>query len=114
MGYIAFLRERELKKQNLRETALQEAERLSVLLKRQFTYDALYLIGSTLSGKGFHRRSDIDLIIKGLKKEFFLKALAFLLQNSLFAIDLKPWEELNSDMKLRVEEEGRILWKKMH
>ena len=114
MGYIDFLKEREIKKQNLRETALQEAERLSALLKMKFKYDALYLIGSTLSGRGFHQRSDIDLVIKGLKKEFFLKAFAFLLQNSFFAIDLKPWEELNPDMKARVEEGGRILWEKMH
>jgi hypothetical protein len=59
--------------------------------------------------KGFGFQSDIDFVIKGLKKDFFLKALALLIKNSQFQVDLKPWEELSAESKARVEKEGRIL-----
>lgn len=109
MGYMALLRERELQKKNLREAALKEAERLSALLKKEFEYETLYLIGSVIKGKGFNCHSDIDFVIKGLRKEFFFKALALLMKDSTFDVDLKPWEELSTDSKVRVEKEGRIL-----
>lgn len=108
MGYITLLRKRELQKKNLREAALKEAKRLSALLKKEFEYEALYLIGSVVKGRGFSRHSDIDFVIRGLKKELFFKALALLMKNSTFDIDLKPWEELSTDSKTKVEKEGRI------
>jgi hypothetical protein len=49
------------------------------------------------------------LVIKGLKVDSFFKAFAFLIKNSPFPIDLKPWEELDAESKARVAEEGRIL-----
>jgi len=94
---------------DLRRKALREAERLSALLKEKFEYKTLYLIGSVLKGRGFRLHSDIDLIIRGLKTDSFFKAFAFLIQNSPFPIDLKPWEELDAESKARVAEEGRIL-----
>jgi len=109
MGYITLLKKRELEKKNLRETALKEAEKLSALLKKEFEYEALYLIGSVAKEKGFSRHSDIDFVIRGLKKELFFKALALLMRNSTFDIDLKPWEELDADSKAKVEREGKIL-----
>lgn len=109
MGYIALLRKKELQKKNLREVALKEAERLSALLKKEFEYEILYLIGSVIKGKSFSRHSDIDFVIRGLKKELFFKAFALLIKNSTFDIDLKPWEELSADSKAKVEKEGRIL-----
>lgn len=109
IGYNILLRRRDLRKKNLREAALKEAERLSVLLKAEFDYEALYLVGSVAKGKGFRFQSDIDFVIKGLKKDLFFKALALLIKNSRFEIDLKPWEELSAESKAKVEEEGSIL-----
>lgn len=108
-GYITLLKRRESRKRELRMSAWTEAERLSALLKENFEYEALYLIGSVARGKGFHSHSDIDLIIKGLKKESFFKALALLIKNSTFPVDLKPWEEFDAESKTRVEKEGKIL-----
>jgi predicted nucleotidyltransferase len=108
-GYVALLKARELQKKKVHELALKEAERLSALLRKEFEYETLYLIGSVVKGKGFRCRSDIDFVIKGLKKELFFKALALLIKNSSFEIDLKPWEEMSVDNKAKVEEEGRIL-----
>ena len=109
MGDLALLKQRESQKMNLRKDALREAERLSSLLKEKFEYETLYLIGSVLKDRGFRLHSDIDLVIKGLKIDSFFKAFAFLIRNSPFPIDLKPWEELDAKSKARVEEEGRIL-----
>jgi predicted nucleotidyltransferase len=109
VGYLALLKQKESQKMNRREEALREAERLSSLLKERFEYETLYLIGSAVNGRGFRRHSDIDLVIKGLKTDSFFKAFAFLIQNSPFPIDLKPWEELDAESKARVAEEGRVL-----
>ena len=110
MGYIALLKKRELEKERLRGEALKEAERLSALLKERFEYEALYLIGSVVKGKAFRPHSDIDFVIKGLKKDLFCKALALLIKASDFPIDLKPWEELDLKSKAKVEKERIILW----
>jgi len=109
MGYTALLKKREQQKKDLQAEALKEAERLSALLRREFEYEALYLIGSAGKGGRFRHQSDIDFVIKGLRKELFFKALALLMKNSAFPIDLKPWEELSPDSRGRVQEEGRIL-----
>lgn len=101
MRYLALIERRELQKKNLCEAALREADRLSALLKKEFEYEALYLIGSVVKERGFHYQSDIDFVIKGLKRESFFKAFALLIKNSSFEVDLKPWEELSADSKAR-------------
>lgn len=108
-GYIALFEKRKAETESLREEALKDSERLSVLLRKRFEFQAIYLIGSVVKRKGFHSHSDIDLVIKGLKREFFFKALALLIRNSAFPVDLKPWEELDPDSRKRVEEEGKLL-----
>ena len=77
--------------------------------KKKFEYESLYLIGSVIKEKRFGYHSDIDFVVKGLRQELFFKALAFLIKNSGFNIDLKPWEELDRDSRARVEREGRML-----
>ena len=110
-GYIALFEKKEFQKSKLREAAAKEADRLAVLLKKEFEYEALYLIGSVVKGRGrrFNFHSDIDLVIKGLNRDLFFKVLALLIKNSAFRIDLKPWEELDCNSKAMVEEEGGIL-----
>ncbi len=109
MGYIELLKKKALARESLRKKALKEAERLSILLRKEFKYDALYLIGSVVNGRGFSPHSDIDFVIKGLKKDYFFKALSLLMKNSEFTVDLKPLEELDSNSRYRVEKEGRII-----
>jgi len=92
--------------------ALQEAKRLSTLLSQRFSYERLYLFGSALRSGGFSGHSDIDLVIKGLYRELFLKAYAFLIKESDFSIDLKPWELLDGQIRERVEREGVVLYEK--
>lgn len=110
MGYLELLREKKKEKEYLREKALKEAKRLSKLLKEKFDYDTLYLIGSVVKGKGFTQHSDIDFVIRGLKRELFFKTLSLLMTNSTFDIDLKPYEELDEDSRQRIEKEGMVLY----
>ncbi len=110
MGYIDLLKEKERDRELFRKEAIKEAERLADLLCKEFKYDALYLIGSVIKDRGFTRQSDIDFVIKGLQKEIYFKALAFLIFNSNFHIDLKPFEELDADSRLRIKKKGRKLW----
>lgn len=109
MGYDILLKQKELKRKSFHEAAIREAEKLSGLLRKNFQFETLYLFGSAVKGKNFGFHSDIDFVIKGLPKDHFLKALALLIKNSQFRIDLKPWEELSSEMRAQVEKEGRTL-----
>lgn len=109
MGYAAWFQKGTEKKEALREVAFKEAQRLSALLHKEFPFESLYLIGSVVKRKGVTRHSDIDFVVRGLREDLFFKALAFLLKNSSFDIDLKPWEELDEESKKKVEREGEIL-----
>jgi predicted nucleotidyltransferase len=109
MGYLKLIREQEEKRETLRKEALEEAKKLGRLLRENFEFETLFLIGSVLKEKHFTRYSDIDFVIKGLKSEMFFKVLAFLMSNSIFDVDLKPYEELDEDSKLKIEKEGLIL-----
>jgi predicted nucleotidyltransferase len=112
MGFSILLEEREKRKERRRSMALQEAKRLSHLLAQRFSYERLYLFGSALRGGGFSGHSDIDLVIKGLDGDLFLKAYAFLIKESDFSIDLKPWELLDGQVRAKVEKEGVVLYEK--
>jgi len=92
-----------------RMKALQEAKRLSIVLGKQFPYEKAYLFGSVLEKGRFTKHSDIDMVIRGLDDAFFLKAYAFLLGESSFPIDLRPWELLDEKTRKKVEEEGAVL-----
>jgi predicted nucleotidyltransferase len=105
MSLAGVLKEREAKLKALKQDAMEEAQRLASLLSERFKFEAIYLHGSLLSGK-FRRHSDIDLIIKGLKMEDFFKAYAFLIKESKYEIDLKPFEDLKEDFKESVLAKG--------
>ena len=104
------LKEKRSEEQRMR--ALQEAKQLSILLAKQFPYERAYLFGSVLKRGRFTRHSDIDIVIKGLNGALFLKAYAFLLGESNFPLDLKPWELLDEHTRKKLEEEGVVLYGK--
>jgi len=101
------LKEKRSEEQRIR--ALQEAKKLSMVLAKHFPYESAYLFGSILKKGRFTRHSDIDIVIKGLDGTLFLKAYAFLLGESSFPIDLKPWELLDEHTRQKLEEEGVVL-----
>ena len=108
MGLIEVLKERSQQAEALSQDAFREARRLAKALRERHDFDSLYLCGSLLKGK-FSARSDIDLIVKGMDVKDFFKALAYLLSESRYGIDFKPWEDLEEDFKERVLKEGMRL-----
>ena len=112
MGFSILLKEKEKRKERQRSMALQEAKRLSTLLSQHFPCERVYLFGSALRARRFSGHSDIDLVIKGLDRDLFLKAYAFLIRESIFSIDLKPWELLDGEVRAKVESEGMVLYGK--
>jgi len=88
--------------------AMAELEKLATELRRRSVFHRLYLIGSLAKGR-FGSQSDIDLVIQGLAPESFFKAYAFLLKESRFPIDLKPFEDLPPEEQSRIVQEGKSL-----
>ncbi len=103
---------KEERREKQRIEALREAKKLSLVLAKRFPYEKAYLFGSVLKKGRFAKHSDIDMAIKGLDEALFLKAYAFLLGESNFSVDLKPWESLDEDTRKKVEEEGVVLYEK--
>jgi predicted nucleotidyltransferase len=109
MGYLELIKEKELKKEHLRKTAMDEAYRLAELLRTKFSFEALYLIGSVLRKGYFSGHSDIDFVIKGLQEEHFLRAFSFLMTQSEFDVDFKRYEDMDEYGKKIVHEKGLLL-----
>jgi hypothetical protein len=93
------------KAESRRQEALAEAKRLAVLLRDRFFYEALYMVGSALTGH-FRLHSDLAPVIKDPRPKDFFRAHAFLLKQSDFEIDLKPFEELTGDFRDKVLAKG--------
>ncbi|HHN65019.1 MAG TPA: nucleotidyltransferase domain-containing protein [Nitrospirae bacterium] len=105
MALMEIFEERERERKRHQEDALREVYRLAALLKERFDFESLYVVGSLLKDR-FRKGSDIDLVIKGLKKEDFFRAHAFLMDKSRYRIDLKPFEDLHEDFKKLVLKGG--------
>jgi len=85
----------------------EEANRLVQLLKTKgFKFKRIYLYGSVIKNKPLAMWSDIDMAIEGLQDKLFYKVYAFLLKNSDYVIDLKPFEELEELLKEKIIKEG--------
>lgn len=105
MTLKAVLKERGQKRRALRQDAIDEAKRLAVILKKKYQFESIYITGSILSDR-FGSSSDIDLVIKGLKREEYFKVFSFLIKESTHSVDLKPFEDLADDFKERIVLKG--------
>lgn len=103
------LREREENISRLKTEAMEEAKRLANLLRESYVFERLYLFGSTVKDKRYSKNSDIDMAVRGMSEDVYLKAYAFLIRNSTFNIDLKPWEDMTDSIKRNIEREGILL-----
>ena len=97
----------------LRKDLKDEAHRLVRLLEaEEFKFKRVYLFGSITKDKLLSSWSDIDLAIEGLDEEVFYKVYACLLKNSDFAVDLKPFEDLDVSFQKKIRNEGWIIYEK--
>ncbi len=108
MSYEAVLKKREENRRRLEAEAMTEARRLAKLLRARFKCGRIYLFGSLAKGR-FHKGSDIDFIVEGLRGYSFFKAYSMMMMESDFSIDLKPFEDLHDDFRQSVLEGGMLL-----
>ncbi|ODS31711.1 MAG: hypothetical protein SCARUB_03174 [Candidatus Scalindua rubra] len=97
---ITIIKEKKRRRNMLKTEAMGEAKRLTNLLSKKFTFEKLYLFGSvTKEERYYNRNSDIDMVVKDMPRDVYLRAYAFLLRSSRFRIDFKPWEDMTDTIK---------------
>jgi uncharacterized protein len=101
----------EVKKEKLRQDALKTAERLKDILIRDFSVKKIVLFGSALQKGSFDESSDIDLAVEGLSINAYFTALARLIMESPFEVDLKPIEDTSDLLRKRISQ-GKVLYEK--
>ncbi|MBC8179685.1 nucleotidyltransferase domain-containing protein [candidate division KSB1 bacterium] len=107
------IKRREAVSEALKKDYREEAQRIVNLLESAgFKFSKIYLFGSVSRDAALSSWSDIDLAIEGLPEEMYYKAYAFLLKKSRFAIDLKPFEQLDAMLKEKIRKKGMIVYEK--
>ena len=79
----------------------------ATLLKEDYGVNRIVLIGSLASGKGFHQRSDIDLVVWGLDEKKYYQAVGRLLGlDPEFEVDLIEAEYASPNLSRVIEQDG--------
>lgn len=90
-----------------RERALSLAREAAQVLRTDFQARQVILFGSLARGDFFHRRSDIDLVVAGVKSQDFWRAWSALDKlGDEFEIDLVDIETASPGLHLVLEQEG--------
>lgn len=94
----------------VKEEAEKIAKESARFLKEKYNVKKVYLIGSVLS-QNFTGKSDLDIVVEGLEKELYFKALADLMIKYFreIEIDLIPIEDCEEDFKGIIRKKGRLL-----
>lgn len=98
-------------REHLRKDALRTARNLVDILAREFRVTKVILFGSVVKEKSFDDFSDIDIAVEGLRKRAYFSALARLMMESQFEIDLKPIEDVSDLLRQRIEK-GLLLYER--
>jgi predicted nucleotidyltransferase len=97
------------------ETKKQEmillAEKCAKLLKEKYKVKKVFLIGSLAYGI-VHDKSDIDLVVEGLKPQQYIKALVELsdLLEWKIEINLIPLEDAFENLKEKTLKKGKLIY----
>ena len=113
MGLISRIyKDRHKKRASLKRQALAETRELACVLGEKFGAGRVLLFGSLAEKKGhFDAASDIDLAVEGLGGRFF-RAYGYCMRLGKFNLDLRPYEDMPEYFKIRIEEEGDLLYEK--
>jgi predicted nucleotidyltransferase len=83
------------------------AREAATLLKEKFGAGRVILFGSLARGDRFHRRSDIDLAVEGVRPQNFWRAWAALdTLGHRFEVDLVDVESASPALRQQIEREG--------
>ncbi len=111
MIYSNTIEVREKKKiSKLRSSAMDSAKRVADYLKENYGVSRVVLFGSLVRKRYLHERTDIDLLVEGLKKEALLRS-GFEASNIAkpFNVDLIPSSIADPSIIIIVNEEGIVL-----
>jgi len=109
--YRATARQREDQERKAQAQRAQRAwtlaQQAAALLKEQFDARRVVLFGSLARRDFFHRRSDVDLAVEGIRSRDFWRAWSALdTLGCEFEIDLVDVETASSALRLQIEREG--------
>lgn len=109
--FRATARQREEKERNAEAQRIQRgwelAKQAGTLLKNRFGAKRVIVFGSLARKILFHKRSDIDLAVEGIKVEDFWRASSALDRSiSEFDIDLVDLATVSQTMRQEIEREG--------
>jgi len=94
-----------------RKILLNAADECARLLKEKYRVKRVFLIGS-LSYGIVHEKSDIDLVVEGLRPELFIKALVDLSDavQWKYEVNLIPFEDAFESLKEKTLKKGKLLY----
>lgn len=103
--------EQKQKERQFQESALQEAQRLALMLVEQFGIERVYLVGPLAYNK-FNAGMKLELALEGIPAGAYASALGHLKQHSTFELDLIDLQQADTWTKRSLREKGRLLAKK--
>ncbi|MFB0533355.1 MAG: nucleotidyltransferase family protein [Anaerolineae bacterium] len=109
--YRATARQREEQERQAQAQRAQRAwmlvQQAAALLKERFDARRVVLFGSLARSDFFHRRSDVDLAVEGIRSQDFWRAWSALdTLGCEFEIDLVDVETASPSLRLEIEREG--------
>jgi len=93
--------------ESLRRDAMDKAKKIAFMLKEKYGAKRVILFGSIVKSSYLHKGTDIDLLVKGIKSNDFLRAGADAWTiSSPFDVDIVPVERADQYLLSRALEEG--------
>ena len=91
----------------IRSKAIEKAKKVAILLREKYGAKRVILFGSIVKSSYLHKRTDIDLLVEGIKSNDFLRAGADAWTiSSPFDVDIVPVERADQYLLSRALEEG--------
>lgn len=86
-------------------------KKIAQMLKEKYKVKRIFLIGSLVKGY-VHDRSDIDIVVEGLRPELYLKALvdASNITGWKIEVNLIPFEDAFDSLKQKTLKEGELIY----
>lgn len=93
--------------ESIRSEAMDKARKVAILLKERYGAKSVILFGSIVKSDYLHERSDIDLLVEGIKSEDFLRAGADAWRvTDPFDVDIIPAEIAHKNILKKALKEG--------
>ena len=92
---------------SIRSDAMDRAKKVTAMLKERYAAKRVILFGSLVKSDYLHERSDIDLLVEGIKSEDFLRAGADAWRVAdPFDVDIIPAEIAHKNILRKALKEG--------